>query len=112
MKDLGHSPFIPQHPEFEPVSDKPASSLLIDEYVKNDTERTTNAGANLTFPVVYDYVDPSPYYEGENAKFGPYIDEKDLIDLPNPTDQGQGQINEPYQKRYYFNPSNLPYNLE
>jgi len=35
---------------------------------------------------VYDYIEISPYYEGENAKFGPYIDEKDLIELPNPTE--------------------------
>jgi len=53
---------------------------------------------------VYDYIEPSPHYEGENSKFGPYIDEKDLIELPNPADQGNGSINEPYQKRYYFNP--------
>ena len=43
---------------------------------------------------------------------GPYIDERDLIELPSPYDQSNGCINEPYQKRYYFNPNNLPYNLE
>lgn len=40
-----------------------------------------------------------------------YIDEKFLIELPNPTQQSEG-VNEPYQKRYYFNPNNLPYSLE
>ena len=58
---------------------------------------------------MFDYIEQSPYYED---KFGPYIDEKDYIELPNPTDQGNGSINEPYQKRYFFNPQNLPYNLE
>ena len=28
----------------------------------------------------------SPYYEGENSKYGPYIDDKDVIELPNPYD--------------------------
>jgi len=41
-----------------------------------------------------------------------YIDERELIELPAPNQQGEGQINEPYQKRYYFNPHNLPYSLE
>ena len=35
-----------------------------------------------------------------------------MIELPNPSDQSNGSINEPYQKRYYFNPTNLPYSLE
>ena len=51
-------------------------------------------------------------YDGDNAKHGPYFDEKDAIELPNPCEQGNGTINEPYQKRYYFNPTNLPYSLE
>lgn len=40
-----------------------------------------------------------------------YLDEKLLIELPNPSTQSEG-VNEPYQKRYYFNPNNLPYSLE
>lgn len=40
-----------------------------------------------------------------------FIDEKMLIELPNPAQQSDG-VNEPYQKRYYFNPNNLPYSLE
>jgi hypothetical protein len=51
-------------------------------------------------------------YDGDGAKFGPHLDDKEAIDLPNPTEQGNGTINEPYQRRYYFNPSNLPYSLE
>lgn len=69
--------------------------------------------ASGVFPVVYDYLEMSPYYEGENAKYGPYIDERDLIELPNPSENSNGTaINEPYQKRYTFNPQNLPYSLE
>ncbi len=112
MKDLGHAPFISAQKEFEPLSETSISSALLEEYQKNDAERSSQCPTGTTFPVVYDYIEQSPYYEGENAKFGPYIDEKDLIELPNPTDQQNGQINEPYQKRYFFNPQNLPYSLE
>lgn len=61
--------------------------------------------------VVYDSVEPSPFYD-DNGKEDPYIDEKDFIELAQPGEQTEGQINEPYQKRYYFNPTNLPYTLE
>ncbi len=58
--------------------------------------------------VVYDSVDPSPFYE--NVPGDMYIDEKDLIELPlvAPTEG----ISEPYQKKYTFNSSNLPYSME
>lgn len=36
--------------------------------------------------MVYDYIENSPYYEGDNSKYGPYIDDKDVIELPNPYD--------------------------
>lgn len=85
--------------------------FVLDEYIRNDADRCINAGST-TFPVVYDYIEQSPYYEGEGKAHGPYIDERDLIELPSPYDQSNGSINEPYQKRYYFNPNNLPYNLE
>ena len=52
----------------------------------------------------------SPNYE--NTANDMYIDERELIDLPAPHAQDASQINEPYQKRYYFNPMNLPYSLE
>lgn len=52
----------------------------------------------------------SPNYDGSPGD--QYIDERDLIELPAPHQQDQNQINEPYQKRYYFNPMNLPYSLE
>lgn len=90
--------------EFEPLSDNRVSQALLEEYIKNDADRSEGAHASLQFPVVFDYIEQSPYYEGEHAKYGPYIDEKDLIELPNPSEQGNGAINEPYQKRYYFNP--------
>lgn len=76
----------------------------------NDADRCTNC--STTYPVVYDYLENSPYYEGENKAFGPYIDEKEFIELPSPYDQSSGSIKEPYAKQYYFNPNNLPYNLE
>lgn len=60
--------------------------------------------------VVYDSIETSPFYTG--AKGDSYLDESDLIELQSPHQTGQNQIKEPYQKRYYFNPMNLPYNLE
>lgn len=107
MKNLGHEPFIRTQKEYEPLGDRGIGQMLLDEYVKNEEDRIK---PNLTFPVVYDYIEQSPFYNDE--KHGPYIDEKDAIELPNPSDQGSGSINEPYQKRYYFNPQNLPYGLE
>lgn len=107
MKNLGHEPFIRSQKEYEPLGDRGIGQMLLDEYVKNEEDRIK---PNLTFPVVYDYIEQSPFYNDE--KHGPYIDEKDAIELPNPSDQGSGSINEPYQKRYYFNPQNLPYGLE
>ena len=85
------------------------SSALLEEYIKSESDRCL---PNVTFPVVYDYVDQSPYYSDENAKFGPFLDEKEMIELQHPQDQGNGVINEPYQKKYYFNPQHLPYPLE
>ena len=87
MRDLGHAPFISPQKEFEPLQSKQISESLLDEYIRNDQDRSVNCPNNTTFPVVYDYIEQSPYYEGENSKFGPYIDEKDLIELPNPSDQ-------------------------
>ena len=60
--------------------------------------------------VVYDSIEPSPYYGGTANDM--YLDEKELIELPSPHQNANSQIKEPYQKRYYFNPMNLPYNLE
>ena len=51
--------------------------------MRNEADRTSS---NTNWQVVYDYIEVSPYYDGENSKFGPYIDEKDLIELPNPTE--------------------------
>ena len=82
MKDLGHAPFLQVQREFEPLVDRPIPQHVLEEYIKNDQDRV----ASGTFPVVYDYIEQSPYYDGEGAKFGPYIDEKELIELPNPSD--------------------------
>ena len=105
MKELGHDPFVTNTREYEKLIDIPIRQSLYDEYVRNDADRTINLGNNSTYQVVYDYFESSPFYEGEFAKqHGPYIDEKDIIELPHPHDQNNGAINEPYQKRYYFNP--------
>lgn len=109
MKDLGHS-FISNQREREYLVDCGVSGFILDEYMRNDAERSTNATSS--YPVVYDYFEQSPYYEGENKVHGPYIDERDFIELPSPYDQSSGSIKEPYAKQYYFNPNNLPYNLE
>jgi hypothetical protein len=94
MRDLGHAPFIyTAGKEFEPLVERGVSQNLIEEYTRNDADRTLGS---QTFPVVFDYIEQSPYYEGDAAKYGPYIDEKDLIELPNPTDGGVNAINEPY----------------
>lgn len=111
MRELGHAPFIPAVKEKEYLVEQGVTGFMLDEYMRNDAERSVNS-TNATYPVVFDYVDPSPYYEGENRSLGPYIDEKDLIMLPSPYDQSSGSIKEPYAKQYYFNPNNLPYNLE
>lgn len=59
---------------------------------------------------MYDSIEPSPFYSNQPGDV--YIDEKDLIELQSPHASAGNQIKEPYQKRYYFNPMNLPYNLE
>jgi len=56
----------------------------------NDADRANN---NIG-TVVYDSVDTSPFYE--NIQGDIYIDEKDLIEVPAPTQQNDGSINEPY----------------
>ena len=93
MRDLGHGPFIyTGGKEFEPLVERGTSQNLIEEYTRNEADRTLGS---TSYPVVFDYIEQSPYYE--DAKFGPYIDEKDLIELPNPSDSsGVNAINEPY----------------
>lgn len=99
--------FIPQHPAEEPLNTKPmCSQALIDEYIRNDGDRARNTVGSI----VYDYVDPSPFYD--NSPGDLYIDENNLIELPQANSQPDGAINEPYQKRYTFNTLNLPYSFE
>ena len=69
--------FIPQHPEQEPLNEQATSSIIQEEYIKNDTDR---ANSNTNFPTVFDSVDNSPYYDANEL----YIDERDLIELPPP----------------------------
>lgn len=70
--------FISQHKEQEPLSDTPCPQHQLDEYIANDAER---ANAQLG-QVVYDAIDPSPFYE--NSINDMFIDERLLIELPNP----------------------------
>lgn len=48
MRDLGHAPFIMNQKEFEPLLERGISPVLYDEYIRNDSDRSVNAG-NLTF---------------------------------------------------------------
>jgi hypothetical protein len=68
--------FLTAHKEFELLSEYPACSSFVNEYIRNDIDRS-NASFG-TYPVVYDCLDPSPFYEGEEDL---YIDEKDAIEL-------------------------------
>lgn len=96
--------FIREHPAEEPLSEKQCKPELVEEYILNDSERA-NSNIGTT---VFDSVDPSPHYDASAGDY--YIDERELIELTfKPAD---GQINEPYQKRYNFSPLNLPYSFE
>lgn len=91
------------------MSEYAASPSLISEYIRNDMERAS--GYSPLSLIVYDCIDCSPYYDNDNPN-DMYYDERDAIDVPAPTDHTEGTINEPYQKKYMFNPSNIPYQLE
>ncbi len=104
MRDRRH--FIAAHKELEPLSDQTVPAYILDEYQRNDQERAT---ASLgQYQVVYDCIEQSPFYDDNE----PYIDERDAIELPPVTEQTEGLVNEPYQKKYFFNPYNPPYQLE
>ena len=83
MKDLGHAPFIQTECDREPLVTHSIPPFILDEYIQSDQDRCISAGS-ITFPVVYDYLEQSPYYEGEGKVHGPFIDERDLIELPSP----------------------------
>lgn len=83
--------FNPNHKEYEALLERPIAQSLLDEYIRNDADRVNNP---INYPVVYDSIESSPHYDPQNGD--PYIDEKDLIELPAPYEQGEGQINEPY----------------
>ena len=92
--------------------------MVSDQYQFRNFSEQDNEGPNLTdsflstatHTVVYDSIETSPFYS--NTAGDMYIDERELIELSSPHANSVGQIKEPYQKRYYFNPMNLPYNLE
>ena len=86
MRDLGHPPFLAHQKEFEPLVERPIHASVLEEHIRNDADRSVNCAANVTFPVVYDYLESSPYYDGDGGRHGPYMDEKHLIELPNPSE--------------------------
>jgi len=100
--------FVTAHKEFEPLSDQVVPSYVVDDYSKNDAERA--AAPMGQYPVIYDCIEPSPFYADSPSE--PFIEEKDAIELPPVSDQTEGLVNEPYQKKYFFNPYNPPYLLE
>ena len=106
MRDRRH--FIHTHKEFEPLNEQVIPNHLLDEYIKLDSDRA--CASNGQYPVVYDCIEASPFYE-DNVN-DPYIDERDAIELPPVTEQTEGLVNEPYQKKYFFNPYNPTYQLE
>ena len=103
MRERRH--FIHTHKEFEPINEQVFPAHLLDEFCRLDADRAS--AANGQYPVVYDCVEASPYYE-DNVN-DPFIDERDAIELPPVTEQTEGLVNEPYQKKYFFNPYNPPY---
>ena len=43
MRDLGHAPFINTPvKEFEPLVERQIPAAILDEYIRNETERTTS----------------------------------------------------------------------
>ena len=86
--------FLPNHKEFELLSEYSASPSLISEYMRNDLDRATS-GYSQNQITVYDCLEWSPFYDQENQS-ELYFDEKDAIEVPNPQDQTDGTINEPY----------------
>lgn len=63
------------------------------------------------YPCVYDCIEFSPFYDIDDPN-DQYYDERDAIEVSPPQEQSDGTIYEPYQKKYNFNPNNLPYQLE
>ena len=99
--------FIKEQPDSEPLSEKVCSAAIINEYTQSDAERAITCAGTI----VYDYSDPSPFYDNSSGDI--YIDEKDLIELSAPSQiSDTGNDNEPRQRRYFFSPLNLPYCLE
>jgi hypothetical protein len=49
MKELGHAPFITTQKEFEPLCEKKISDSMLDEYMRNDADRSVNVQTNTCF---------------------------------------------------------------
>jgi hypothetical protein len=57
---------------------------MSEEFARLDAERMNNPNSISMNRVVYDCIDPSPFYENPNE---PYIDENDLIDIGGSDDK-------------------------
>lgn len=73
--------FIKTHKEFELLSEMKVPPMIQEEYFRNDMERSNALPG--AFPIVYDCIEPSPYYELDDPN-DQFIDERDVIELPNP----------------------------
>ena len=69
--------FIESHREFESIHC--CNPSLSEEYARLDAERLINP-QNYMNKVVYDCIDPSPFYDDPQ---NPYIDESEAIELPS-----------------------------
>jgi hypothetical protein len=74
--------FIMNHKEFEPLSEQVVPSHILDEFTRNDADRACATPGQ--YPVVYDCIEASPYWE--DVPGDPFIDERDLIELPPVTE--------------------------
>lgn len=68
--------FLSAHKEFELLSEYNTPSYMVDEYIQNDAERAACPFGH--FPIVFDCIEPSPFYDADPE---PYIDEMDAIDI-------------------------------
>ena len=48
MKELGHEHFITEQKEYEQLQEIPTRQAIVDEYMRNDAERTINITSSST----------------------------------------------------------------
>ena len=97
MKDRPR--FREDHKEFEPIHCMNVSSIvlksvqpyLVEEFARQDSEKLMN-GQSGPNKIVYDCIDPSPYYDSSQD---PYMDDNDLIEMPS-DDQNTDYRKYPY----------------